>query len=166
MQLKTYAGDGSLARTWNLTDVRAPGGKATLDLGEVPRDRRVEADVLVQTGAPARTYVVRGATTTLLRPDLVVELKAPLQTLTMRPADVSAVVTEQNGDVGATASLTFSYAPGAPKQFEIGPGGTVEIPLGPLTLADPVPVHLSVNVEGRRPARRTRRTTPRRRRSR
>ena len=55
IQLKTFAADGSHARTWNLKDVDAPGGVAKdIDLGDVPRNRRIEADVLVQAGTPDR----------------------------------------------------------------------------------------------------------------
>src|SRR5262245_52285581 len=72
VQLKTFAADGSLAGVRNISDVPAPGGVANNDLGPLERGRRVEADLLIQTGNPERTYVVRGDATTLLRPDLVV----------------------------------------------------------------------------------------------
>src|SRR5919199_1075502 len=70
VQVKTFAADGTVASTRNLTDVAARDGAANLDLGQLPRDRRVETDVLIQTGTPERTYVLRGSTRTLLRPDL------------------------------------------------------------------------------------------------
>jgi hypothetical protein len=87
VQLKTFAADGSLVGTRNLTDVAAPGGTTgAIDLGDVPRDRRIEADVLLQADAPNRTYVLQATTTTLLRPDLVVEEIAPEQTLAGGPS--------------------------------------------------------------------------------
>src|SRR5205823_5240226 len=49
IQLKTFAADGTVASTRNVTDLAAPGGVARVDLGQVPRDRRIESDVLVQT---------------------------------------------------------------------------------------------------------------------
>ena len=49
--------DGKLDDVRNLTDVPAPGGVANVDLGPVERDRRVETDVLVQTGTPASTLL-------------------------------------------------------------------------------------------------------------
>ena len=64
VQLKTYSSDGSLDTTRNLTDVAARGGVASVDLGQVPRNRKVEASVLVQANGTARTFVVRGEATT------------------------------------------------------------------------------------------------------
>ena len=72
IQLKTYGLDGSLATTRNLTDVPAPGGVATIDLGAIERGQRIAAEILVQTDETTRTYVLRDATKALLRPDLVV----------------------------------------------------------------------------------------------
>ena len=104
IQLKTFSADGSLAWTQNLKDVEAPGGIASgIDLGDIPRDRRIEADVLVQTGTPSRTYVLRGATKTLLRPDLVVEEIAPQQTLVGKPVVISTVIAERNGESNLAA---------------------------------------------------------------
>ena len=102
VQLKMFAADGSLDDVRNLQDVPAPGGSANIELGQLERQRRIEADVLVQTGTPPRTHVLRGETTTLLRPDLVVAtVQAPLQTLTTRPVDVQAEIAELNGDSAA-----------------------------------------------------------------
>ena len=71
VELTVIAPDGS-KDALKFTQVAAPAGVARIDLGPVPRDRRISANVLVQTGTPERTYVVRGDTTTHLRPDLVV----------------------------------------------------------------------------------------------
>ena len=96
----------------NLQDVPAPGGSATIELGELKRQRRIEADVLVQTGTPPRTSVLRGETTTHLRPDLVVAaVQAPLQTLTTRQIDVQAEIAELNGDSAAGAKVTLLWGP-------------------------------------------------------
>jgi len=152
IQLKTFAADGTLARTRNLTDVEAPGGIAAgIDLGDVPRDRRIEADVLVQTGTPSRTYVLRGTTQTLLRPDLVVEEITPQQTLAGRPVVISAVIGERNGDVGATAVVSVSAIPGATEPVVVPPGGRVTVNFAAVTFATAVPVELTVTVSSAAP---------------
>jgi hypothetical protein len=154
IQLKTFAADGTLARTRNLNDVEAPGGIAKdIDLGDVPRDRRIEADVLVQTGTPERTYVLRETTKTRLRPDLVVEeITAPQQTLLGTPVVVSAVIGERNGDVGATAVVSLSAIPGATEPVVVPPGGHVTVRFATVTFATAIPVELTVKVDGAVPA--------------
>jgi hypothetical protein len=149
VQLKTFAADGSLVRTRNLTDVAAPGGTTgAIDLGDVPRDRRIEADVLVQAEAPNRTYPLHATTTTLLRPDLVVEEIAPEQTLAGRPVVISAVIRERNGDVGATALVSMSALPGATEPVAVPAAGRVTVRFAAVTFATPLPVALTVKVDG------------------
>jgi hypothetical protein len=118
VQLKTFAADGSLERTRNLFDVDAQAGVTRgLDLGDVPRDRRIEADILVEARTSNRTYVLRGSTRTLLRPDLVVEnVVVPQQTLVGKPVVARAVIRERNGDVGADAFVSLSAIPGRPSR--------------------------------------------------
>ena len=153
VQLKSFAADGSLAWTRNFTDVSAPGGVAKgIALGDVPRDREIRADVLVQSGTPARTYVLRGSARTLLRPDLVVEQISPQQTLVGRPVVVRAVIGERNGDVGATAVVSMSALPGATETVVVPPGGDVAVSFAPITFAAPLPVDLTVKIEGAEPA--------------
>ena len=121
VQLKIYAADGSLEDVRNLTDVPAEDGVATTELGHLERDRLVEADVLVQPHGTGPTYVLRNATRTRLRPDLVVAaVDAPAQTLTTRPIDVRARIAELNGDTAAGATVTLMW--------------------GPSPVADPIPV--------------------------
>src|SRR5436190_6839538 len=59
VQLKTFAADGSLSDVRNLADVAAPGGRAEVGLGPLALGQLVRAEVLVQTGDPAQTYVLR-----------------------------------------------------------------------------------------------------------
>jgi hypothetical protein len=111
VQLKTYAADGTLASVVNRNDnqVKATEGVAVVSLDRVERERRIEADVLVHTGTPARTYVLRGETTSRLRPDLVVKtVRVPQQTLATRPVDVAVEVAEVSGDTGATATVSLA----------------------------------------------------------
>ena len=90
VQIKTFTETGKVVDVVNLNDVSAQGGTASVALGRVERGRRIEADATVQTGTPPRTYVLRDATTSLLRPDLAVTAHAPVQTLTTRPVTVTA----------------------------------------------------------------------------
>src|SRR5262245_17457828 len=152
IQIKTYAADGSLESTRNITDKASPNGVANVDLGNVPRDRRVEANVLVETGTPSRTYVVRDATKTLLRPDLVVKkIVSKKQTLVGAPVTVTAVVAEENGDVGATADVHLSAIPGSAEPVEVQPGGEATVTFDNVTFGTAVPVDMKVDVGGASP---------------
>jgi hypothetical protein len=155
VQLKTYAGDGSLNDVRNLRDVPAPSGSAKIELGELERQRRIEADVLVQTGTPSRTYVVRAETTTLLRPDLVVTaVQAPLQTLTTRPIDVQAEIAELNGDSGAGATVTLLWGPTplGSESVTVPAGGHASVSFTNVELTTAVPTELTVLVSDASPA--------------
>jgi hypothetical protein len=147
VQLKTYTTAGKLDDVRNLTDVAAPHGVAGLELGQLERGRRIEAQVLVQSDAPSRTYVVRGETSTRLRPDLVVAgVHAPAQTLTTRPVDVVADVKEANGDTAATGTVSLVWGPTVfgSKQVTIPAGESVSVSFDKVALTTPVPVELSV----------------------
>jgi len=88
VQVKTYDGDGGLADVLNVKEVAAD---AALSLGQLGRGRRIEADALIETASSPRTYVVRSATTTQLRPDLTVAaVLAPPQTLRRVPSTWSS----------------------------------------------------------------------------
>jgi hypothetical protein len=128
--VKTDAADGSPATVRRFTHVAARNGVADLALGTVPRGSRIDATVLVENRKPTRTFVVRGSTKTLLRPDLVVEsVSAPEQVFVGIPFAVSVVVAERNLDVGATASVTLPAA-GETRPVTVAAGGraTVEFP--------------------------------------
>jgi hypothetical protein len=151
VQLKTFAADGSLDRTRNLFDVRASGGVTEeIDLGDIPRNRRVEADVLVQKDG--KTHVLRGATRTLLRPDLVVaQVIAPQQTLVGKSVVVRAVIGERNGDVGADAVVSLSAIPGAAEPVVVPAGGNVTVEFARVSFGTALPVQLTVDVDGADP---------------
>ena len=69
-------------------------------------------DVLFYAGTSKRTHVLHESTSVRLRPDLVVaSIAAPRQTLTSRPVDVVAEITELNGDMGADATVTLRWGP-------------------------------------------------------
>jgi hypothetical protein len=152
LQLKTFAADGSKEDTRNLKAVSAPGGVATVDLGQVERGGKVSAHALVQTGTPERTYVVRGETTTKLRPDLVVTEIRPLQAVAGAPIAVEATISELNKDVGATAVVSLSAIPGSSERVTVPAGGSVTAKFAAVTFADAVPIELTVKVDGADPA--------------
>ena len=150
VQIKTFTEAGDVADVLNLHDLQAPGGTASVELNRVDRGLRIETDAQVQTGTPRRTYVVRDATTSLLRPDLVVSaVNAPLQTLTTRPVDVTAEITEIKGDTGATARVTLAGTIGPladPVAVTVPAGGHVSVTFPAVALTTPMPVELKVLV--------------------
>ena len=149
VQVKVFGTDGKLDDVRNLADVPARGGIAHIDLGLVERDRRVETDLLVQTGTPASTHVIRGTARTQLRPDLVVRsLQAPRQTLTSRPIDVQTEIAEVNGDTGATAKVTLLWGPSllATAEVTVPADGIVPLSFTGIHLATSSPVELTVVV--------------------
>jgi hypothetical protein len=149
IQLKTYRVDGKLDDVRNITDKAAAGGVANVDLGQLPRNRRVEADVLVQVGPDAQTHVVRGHTVTLLRPDVTVAaVQAPAQTLTTRTVSVRADIDEVNGDVGASATVTLSWGPTvlATQTATVAKGGRVSVAFDGVALTTAAPTELTVRV--------------------
>jgi len=155
IQVKTFRADGKLERVRNITDKAAPGGLANIDLGRLERNRRVEADVLVQTDPSQPTYVVRGHTTTLLRPDVVVHsVQAPAQTLATRPVDIRAQIAELNGDVGADATVTLSWGPTvvATQTTSVSKGGKIAVAFAGIALTTAAPVELTMRVSGVAPA--------------
>ena len=150
VQVKTFDADGTLADERTVSDVPAPGGVANVELGSVPRDRRVEVQMHVK--AATRTFIVRGTTRTLLRPDLVVEkIVSPKQALVGRSLTVRAVVAERNGDVGATADVTLSALPGAAQHIDVPRGGSTTVSF-PVSFGSPVTVQLTATVRGAAPA--------------
>jgi len=151
VRVKTFNADGTLASTRKFIDVPVSGGVANVDLGQVPRDRRVDARVVVQSGSRHRTFVVRGTTTTLLRPDLVVEnIITPKQVLVGTPFTVQAVIAERNGDVGASADVNLSALPGASQRVDVSRGGSTTVSF-PVSFASPVTVELTATVSGTAP---------------
>jgi hypothetical protein len=140
VQVKIFALDGTLVSTKNADDVSAAGGTTDLPLGKVAREQRVTTDVLVQNADETRTYVLRSATHTLLRPDLVVKATtAPQVVFATRTFDVTAQVAELNGDVGASATVTLTDGPLAlgSQPVTVDAGGTAEIRFQNVALADP-----------------------------
>jgi hypothetical protein len=155
VQLKTFGDDGKLDEVVNLDDIEATDGVVPVALDRVDRGRRIEVEALVHTGTPQRTYVLRAATTSRLRPDLAVTaVHAPPQTLTTRHVAVTVDIAEVNGDTGATAQVTLGglIAPLAdPVTLTIEPGGQASVTFPNVALTLPVPTELTVLVTGAAP---------------
>jgi hypothetical protein len=155
IQIKTFTADGDVASVLNLHDREAEDGSVEIALRRIPRGVQIEADAQVQTGTPSRTYVVRDITTSLLRPDLVVrEVRAPRSALNTSPFVVTAVIEEMNGDVGATAQATLAGALGYlvdPVDVTVAAGESTVVTFAPLTLANPLPTKLKIDVNGALP---------------
>lgn len=156
VQLKIFGPGDSFPDVRNLKDVALEQGAVDLQLGQIPRDRRVEVDVLVQTSPDLPTYVVTGATRTRLRPDLVVTgVFAPPQTTTSRSIDVVAEIDEVNGDTPATGKATLMSGPAQlaePASISVDAGGSTSVTFTGVTMPQPVPSELSVFVSDVSPA--------------
>jgi hypothetical protein len=152
VQVKVFGGDDAVEDVRNVNDVPAPGGVATIALGQLPRDRLLEVLVHVK---PSRTYVLRGETRTRLRPDLVVaSIAAPQQTLTTRPVDIRAEIAELNGDTGGQATVTLSWGPSplASRTVDVQPGASAPVAFTGVELGNAVPVELTIRVHDVAPA--------------
>jgi hypothetical protein len=156
IQIKTFDGDGDIVTVQNLHDSELTAGAVTIQLPRVVRGRRIETDVEIQTGRPARTYVVHDATTSQLRPDLVVaSVEAPPQTLTTRPVDVVAEIAEVKGDTGADALVTLASAIGPlaePIPVSVPAGGHVSVMFPRVALSNAVAQDLNVIVSDAAPS--------------
>jgi hypothetical protein len=138
-----------------LRNVAAPAGIAEIDLGSVARGATVSATVHVRNGTTGQLFQLRRATVARLRPDLVVAaVHAPPQTLTTRSIDVVADISELNGDVGATATLTLMLGPtplAEPKTVTVPKGGGISSTFKDVKLETAMPAELTVLVGGAEP---------------
>ena len=133
-----------------LSTVPAPGGVAEIELGPVPRGATVSAKFYVRDAKQALVQLSR-ATIARLRPDLVVAaVHAPPQTLSTRPIDVVADVSELNGDVGATATLRLMLGPtplAEPKTVTVQKGGSVSVQFPGVNLTTAMSAELSLLID-------------------
>jgi hypothetical protein len=138
-----------------LEDVAAPAGIAEIDLGPVARGATVSTRVHVRSGTTGQLFQLRRATVARLRPDLVVAaVHAPPQTLTTRPIDVVADISELNGDVGATATLTLMLGPtplAEPKTVAVPKGGDLSATFEDVKLETAMSAELTVLIRSAAP---------------
>jgi hypothetical protein len=152
VQIKTFDEDGKLVDVANLDDVGAEHGRAVVEHERVLPHRTIETDVLVQTGTPPRTYVLRGTTESRLRPHLVVTGldAAHPHTLATRPVAVGAELKELNGDTDAVArvQLLGPVGPlGDPVDVAVEAGDEAYVSFPDVTLTEAVPTELKLHVQ-------------------
>ncbi|HJP87311.1 MAG TPA: hypothetical protein VJ852_15065, partial [Gemmatimonadaceae bacterium] len=100
IQVKQYAPNGTLQTTSNYKDLSAPTYQATL-AGRVRGSKLgVQGTVIGVDGK--HSDVISATETVKLRPDVSVDrVIAPVQARLETPIQISALITENNGDVGA-----------------------------------------------------------------
>ena len=126
-----------------VSNVPAPGGTATINIGRVQRQRLVHATVSFGS-----QVVLAAQTRTGLKPDLVLtRAYAGRSAVIGRPFFVVAIVRNRTKDVGLGALVTVSAAdtPLATKQLKVGPRRRVVAQI-PVTLTQLGPAQLTVTV--------------------
>ena len=168
---RSEGSDEQANRIINLKDVAATDGVARIDLGEPGRGATVSAEAHVRGQNPERTAIHRGETIVKLRPDLVVAaVHAPPQTLSTRPIDVVADISELNLETGRQGDREADARPDPGRRATDRDGAgrrQLSVPFKDvkLTTADVGRAHRR-DRRRRARSRPTRRTTPARRRSR
>lgn len=127
VQLKQFDPNGLLQNTTNYT--KTTGATAQYLLPARVRGSKIQVQANVTGIDPKRTDVVTITESVKLRPDLSVEsVGAPAEAVRNTPVNISAVVTERNGDVGARGDCVLSVDGGeidrAPGIW-VDAGGTV-----------------------------------------
>ena len=147
--------DAQANRIVNLKDVAAPGGVATIDLGEIGRGATVSTEVHVREESPPRTAIHRGETIVKLRSDLAVAaVHAPPQTLSTRPIDVVADISELNLETGAKATVKLMLGPtpvAEPQAVTVPAGGSFSVPFEDVKLTTAMSAELTVEIDGAAP---------------
>ncbi|HUQ21384.1 MAG TPA: hypothetical protein VM049_00045 [Gaiellaceae bacterium] len=156
VQIRAPEGSDEQAnRIINLKDVAAPGGVARIDLGLLNRGATVSAQAHVREQSPVRTAIHRGETVVRLRPDLVVvAVHAPPQTLSTRPIDVVADISELNLETGARATVKLMLGPtpvAEPQTVTVPAGGSLSLPFRDVKLTSAASVELTVAIDGAAP---------------
>lgn len=149
VQVKVFSLDGKLLSTRNIDDLPAADGSASVRLGTVGRQQDVAIDALVQGDDTTKTYVLRGKTKTLLRPDLVVEnATVPSVVFATRAFNASASIHELNGDIGASAVVTLQAGSTimASAPVTVDAAGSAEATFNDVALADPGRNNLTMTV--------------------
>ena len=156
VQIRAPEGSAEPAtRIINLKDVAAPGGVATIDLGEVGRGAIVSTEAHVREASPPRTAIHRGETIAKLRPDLTVAaVHAPAQTLSTRAIDVVADISELNLETGAKATVKLMLGPtpvAEAQSVTVPAGGSFSVPFKDVKLTTATSAELTVVIDGAAP---------------
>lgn len=100
VKVKAASPQGGEIFTQGFSELNA-GATYTRDFGGLARGTALEVQANVTGIDPNRTDIVTVTEKVKLRPDLAVSLEAPSNVRTGDPVSLLAVVSEQNGDVGA-----------------------------------------------------------------
>ncbi|HEX6037549.1 hypothetical protein [Longimicrobium sp.] len=100
VKVKATSAQGGEIFTQSFTELNA-GATYTRALGGLARGTALEVQTNVTGIDPSRTDIVTVTERVKLRPDLSVALQAPSNVRTGDPVSLLAVVSEENGDVGA-----------------------------------------------------------------
>lgn len=107
IQLKQYAPNGTLQTTANYKDLSSSTYQTTL-VGRV-RGSKLGVQGTVTDVAGKVSNVVSVTETVKLRPDISVDrIIAPARARTQTPVEISALISENNGDVGARADCVLA----------------------------------------------------------
>jgi hypothetical protein len=117
LQMKSFNEEGKLKWTKNEFDVpmnmnpsNPSSSVAQLSYTDMLRHQSVRAQVQVQNESTGRTQVIRTKTPVFLRPDLTISsVQASESVRVGEIMNISAVVEELNGDLGATAVISLSH---------------------------------------------------------
>ncbi|HJQ53650.1 MAG TPA: hypothetical protein VJ825_07385 [Gemmatimonadaceae bacterium] len=107
VQVKQYAPNGTLQTTTNYKDLSSPTYQATL-AGRV-RGSKLGVQGIISAADGKVSNVVSVTETVKLRPDVSVDrIVAPTQAAPGTPVEISAVISENNGDVGARTDCVLA----------------------------------------------------------
>jgi gamma-glutamyltranspeptidase/glutathione hydrolase len=129
VQVKVSGRGSDEPDTRNFFHVLSPGGVATLRLTGFARGERLEVRAHVKDGPQ---YNLKTETTVLRRPDLAVtRIDVSDDVVRTRPFDVTAIVAEVGGDVGAAARIELfdgpSMSPLAASNVIVAAGATTAV---------------------------------------
>ena len=155
VRVEIRAPEEQAVRIVNVKAVAGQDGVATIDLGEVERGATVSVEAHVRGEGIPLTAIRRGETIVKLRPDLVVAaVHAPPQTLTTRPIDVVADVSERNLETGAKATVKLMLGPtpvAEPETVTVPAGGSVPVTFEGVKLTTAMSAELTVEIAGAAP---------------
>lgn len=106
IQLKPLDGDGQAIFSQNYTGLNG-GGYFTTTVNYLQHTQQVQAQANIDGIDPRRTNVVTVVETVKNRPDLEVSNLSPSTSITGVPVNISVLVKELNGDLGATANCVL-----------------------------------------------------------
>jgi hypothetical protein len=130
--LRTLDSRGRVTWRRHFTDVPLQGGRAVIPNLPIPAHVRLSAIVEARGAGSHRTWVLRGNTIALYRPQLrIAQVSAPSEVRTGQVVNIDVLVQEVRGDLGATFGMILLDGGAVIDQVS---GATIQ-PLGSTTLA-------------------------------